>query len=95
MGYRVISTLDGVTLIKTLLITDLVSPPGLQVGFTGASSHSSPLKTRPLGLRADGLDLRGRIQKAFQQTRVRIVPIPKRPRVDDINPASPTIRNIP
>ena len=28
---RVISTLNGVTLIITLLITDLVSPPGLQV----------------------------------------------------------------
>ena len=30
---RVISTLNGVTLIITLLITDLLSPLGLQVGF--------------------------------------------------------------
>ena len=28
---RVVSTLNGVTLIKTLLITDLLSPLGLQV----------------------------------------------------------------
>ena len=31
---RVISTLNGVILIITLLITDLVSPPGLQVGLS-------------------------------------------------------------
>ena len=30
---RVISTLNGVTLIITLLVTDLLSPLGLQVGF--------------------------------------------------------------
>ena len=31
---RVLSTLNGVTLIITLLITDLLSPLGLQVGVT-------------------------------------------------------------
>ena len=29
---RVIRTLNGVTLITILLLTDLLSPPGLQVG---------------------------------------------------------------
>ena len=32
---RVTSTLNGVTLIITLLINDLLSPLGLQVGFSG------------------------------------------------------------
>ena len=31
--YRVTSTLNGVTLIITLLITDLLSPLGLQLGL--------------------------------------------------------------
>ena len=38
---RVISTLNGVTLITTLLFTDLLSPPGLQVLEFQTTRHSN------------------------------------------------------
>ena len=51
---RVIRTLNGVTLIITLLITDLLSPPGLQVGFLGScfnfSYHCLGVQGLPRGL---------------------------------------------
>ena len=51
---RVISTLNGVTLIRTLLITDLLSPLGLQVDLTRVSmtGGSSPVGELLIGERS-------------------------------------------